>query len=147
MRLIIDSNRIIAGMIKDSVARCIILSPKFEFFAPDYLLLEIRKHSEEIMRKSSLSDDDFNLILDLLLERVSIVPKSEILSHLKEAEEIIGSTDSYDVPFIALALSLENDGVWTEDRHFKKTEPYSNMGYKEPPENTVRVMKGINSIT
>jgi len=32
----------------------------------------------------------------------------------------MGKIDRDDVPFIALALSFPNDGIWTEDRHFLK---------------------------
>ena len=28
--------------------------------------------------------------------------------------------DEKDVQFIALALSIKNDGIWTNDKHFKK---------------------------
>ena len=34
MRLVVDSNRIIAGLIRDSCVRQILLSPEFEFFVP-----------------------------------------------------------------------------------------------------------------
>ena len=27
-----------------------------------------------------------------------------------------------DVSFIALALSIDNDGIWSEDKHFKKQD-------------------------
>ena len=36
----------------------------------------------------------------------------------KDAEKIMGRIDMSDVPFVALALSLPSDGVWTEDKHF-----------------------------
>jgi len=28
--------------------------------------------------------------------------------------------DQKDAPYIALALTIENDGIWTADKHFKK---------------------------
>ena len=34
--------------------------------------------------------------------------------------ELISVIDEKDVPFIALALSIKNDGIWTNDKHFKK---------------------------
>jgi len=42
----------------------------------------------------------------------------EILGKMEEAENIMGKIDAGDVPFIALALSFPNDGIWTEDKHF-----------------------------
>ena len=111
MRLIIDSNRIIAALIKESGARSILLNPGFEFFAPDHLLLEIRAHAGEIIRKSNHSEEEFHIILDLLIERVNVIPRSEMGSHMDEAKEIIGDIDPDDVPFIALALTVPNEGI------------------------------------
>jgi len=43
-----------------------------------------------------------------------------IKSKLKEAKEIMGAIDPDDVPFIAAALAVENDGIWTDDTHFDR---------------------------
>ena len=32
----------------------------------------------------------------------------------------MASIDIEDVPFIALALSIGNDGIWSDDNHFQK---------------------------
>jgi len=45
---------------------------------------------------------------------------SEIVDHLDEAEEIIGRIDLDDIPFIVLALAIQNDGIWTEDKDFRR---------------------------
>lgn len=118
MRLIVDSNRIIAGLIRASATRKIILHPHLEFFAPDHLLVEINNHRELIVKKSKLSSDDLKIVLEMLLERINIVPKAETDKKKQEAKKIIGDVDPDDVPFIALALTIPNDGVWTEDKHF-----------------------------
>jgi predicted nucleic acid-binding protein len=39
---------------------------------------------------------------------------------MKEAERIMHTIDPDDTPFIALALAVENDGVWSDDRHFQQ---------------------------
>lgn len=122
MKLIVDSNRVIAGLIKNSVVRQILISPKFEFFAPDYLLIEIKNHLEVILGKSKLSRGEFYPILDILIERVHIIPKSEVEHHVENAKRIIGDVDMDDVPFIALALAVPNDGIWTEDCDFRKQD-------------------------
>ena len=56
----------------------------------------------------------------LLLENISILPAQTIRPYLKEAERIIGDIDSNDIPFVALALAVDNDGIWSNDKHFKK---------------------------
>ena len=42
--------------------------------------------------------------------------------NLDKANDIIGSIDENDVAFIALALATENNGIWTNDKHFRKQD-------------------------
>jgi len=118
VNFVVDTNRIIAGLIRDSTVREILLYPRFEFYVPDHLLLEIKNHKEMLLKKSGLSDESFTLIFDLIISNIIVVPKSETNPRIEEATAIIGNIDPDDVPFIALALSVPNDGIWTEDRHF-----------------------------
>ncbi|MBI5968325.1 MAG: hypothetical protein HY882_10780 [Deltaproteobacteria bacterium] len=37
---------------------------------------------------------------------------------------MIGNIDPGDVPFIALGLAVENDGIWSSDKHFKKIKRF-----------------------
>jgi predicted nucleic acid-binding protein len=39
---------------------------------------------------------------------------------LPDAEKIIGRIDIEDMPYIALAISLNADGILAEDKHFSK---------------------------
>lgn len=41
MKLVIDTNRIMAGLLKDSTSRKIILHDSFSFYAPDYIETEL----------------------------------------------------------------------------------------------------------
>jgi predicted nucleic acid-binding protein len=43
MKLVIDTNRIMAGLLKDSTSRKIILHESFSFFASDYIEAELKK--------------------------------------------------------------------------------------------------------
>ena len=122
MRFIVDTNRIIAGLLRDSTTRQILLHPLFEFHAPDFLLLEIERHKELILRKSSLSESAFQIIFDLLIGNIEVVPMSDIKNHLIEAEGVIGQIDPDDVAFIALALAIRNDGIWSEDNDFRRQD-------------------------
>ena len=58
-----------------------------------------------------------------MTERVEIIEKHNYEPHLNEAEKRIGKSDLGDVPFLALALSRPNDGIWTENvKHFKNAK-------------------------
>jgi predicted nucleic acid-binding protein len=38
----------------------------------------------------------------------------------EKALKIMESIDKKDAPFIALALSIPVDGIWSDDKHFKQ---------------------------
>lgn len=116
MRLVLDTNILIAALIKDSLTRTILLLPEFDFLLPEYALEEVRRHRGKILRRAHLKPEELDLILDLLLESVRVVPMERIAPHLKAAEAIIGAVDPDDVPFVALALAEPNDGIWSNDR-------------------------------
>ncbi len=116
MKIVIDTNIIIAAMIKDSMTRKIILSQKFIFITPDYTLEEIQKYKEHILEKAGMSDQDFEIILSIIFERVKIVNKEEYQNQIEVSKSIL--TDIKDAPFIALAISSKVDAIRTEDKHF-----------------------------
>ena len=122
MRIVVDTNILISSLIKDSITREILLLPYMDFYLPEFALEEVEAHKVKISKLSGLSSDEIDFFLDLLLENISIVPAQTIRPYLKEAEKIIGDIDPGDIPFVALALAVDNDGIWTNDKHFKKSE-------------------------
>jgi predicted nucleic acid-binding protein len=120
VELIVDTNILVAGLIRDSVVRQVLLHPDFTFYAPDHLLYEIEKHKNLFLAKSKLSCPAFEAVLNMLVERVSILSHDDIQKHIGEARGIIGKIDPDDATFIACALAVKNDGIWTEDRDFSR---------------------------
>jgi len=118
VKLIVDTSVLIAALMKKSTVRELLLNPLFEFYVPEYCIEEIERHVGEISERSGLSVENVYLLLGVLLASVQVVPAERFSKRIKEAEKIMDKTDMDDVPFIALALSFPNDGVWTEDRHF-----------------------------
>ena len=121
MILIVDTNIVFAALLKNSKTRELLIDSPLTLYAPETMLSEIRKHQKLILEKSGLSEEDFEILFDLVTENITIIEKNEYSEKIPEAEKIIGSIDKGDIPFIALALSKASDGVWTENiQHFKK---------------------------
>lgn len=120
MKLVLDTNILISAIVKNSTTRKLLLLPGFDFYIPEYALEEIKKHIPLIRKKSNLSTNEVHVLLNLLMENISIVPADTIEPYVKKAQKIIGSIDENDVPFVALALSFPNNGIWTNDAHFHK---------------------------
>ncbi len=119
MRLVVDTSILISSLIKRSVSREILLLPFMKFYLPEYALEEIEAHKSKISRLSGLSFDEIDILLNSLLDNISIIPAQTIQRYLEQAEKIIGKIDPSDIPFVALALAVENDGIWSNDKHFK----------------------------
>lgn len=120
MRLVIDTNRIIAALIKDSTTRRIILTSGIRFITVGLSLKEIEKYRCEILTKAGIDGETFDEILSDLFEKIDVVDDVVIEKWMKMAREIMDSIDADDTKFVALALSVENDGIWSEDEHFFK---------------------------
>lgn len=118
IRLVIDTNCIIAGLIRNGLSRQLLFSKIFQFFTPDYALFEINKHSGELCKKAHITFDEFELLIKLLFEKIKIVPKEDYFRYLNEAQHM--TSDKDDATFIALALKLSVDGIWSEDYHFQE---------------------------
>lgn len=119
MKLILDTGIIISALIKEfSANRNLLIMPVFDFYLPEYALDEINKHKEKISRLSGLSQDVLSVMVSVLVERITIVPETLIKPRIKEASKLIGFRDKNDVPFVALALAIENDGIWSNDKDF-----------------------------
>ena len=116
MKLVIDTNKIIAALIKDGLSRQIITTPIFTFITPEYTLEEISTYEAIIRKKGKLSKKEFDLLFALLFEHIMIIPKEEYNEFLPVSQTLIEDVD--DVPFIALCLAVKADGIWSDDTHF-----------------------------
>ncbi|MAG15859.1 hypothetical protein CMO88_02255 [Candidatus Woesearchaeota archaeon] len=120
MRLIVNTNRIIAALVKDSVSREILLSEKFEFLSVRVTESEIEEHRQRLLEVSKLTEEEFDTTLSMLFRKVSVVDDSIIDKKMNEAKKIMDNIDPDDTPFIALALAIDNDGIWSDDKHFER---------------------------
>jgi len=121
MILIVDTNIIFAGLLRNSITRRLLIDPPFTLYAPETILNEIRKYEEEIIKRAGFTKSEFEILFNLITDGIQIVEKEKYAQKIKEADKLIGHIDQGDVPFLALALSISNDGIWTENvKHFKQ---------------------------
>ena len=120
MRLVIDTNVFMAGLLKDSIVRKVLSSENIQFFIPEHALDELEKHKNTLIKKVNINVAEFDEMVSLLLENIEAVPESKIKAKFKEAEAVMKDIDIKDSPFIATVLSIECDGLLTFDEHFQK---------------------------
>ncbi len=122
MLLVIDTNIVVSSIIKDSVTREILLSADILFVVPEWVHTEISKHRELIARKAGIDQDELDQFTEELFQVLQTIPFSKYESHIDKGLDIIGDVDKDDAPFIALALALNADGIWTNDKDFEKQD-------------------------
>jgi len=120
MEIVIDSNIIFSALIKNSKTRKLILEYENYFLFPEYIFFELQNHKNELLKKSQMNKIDFNKLLEILLERVKIIPKSKLLNYKDKAYKIIKDIDINDIEFIACALAYPNSIIWSDDKALKK---------------------------
>ena len=130
MNLVIDTNIIISALIKDSLTRALILNTKYNLIFPSFIFEEIKNHKKEIVKKSKLSDEEFDILFSTLINYVKIIPIDKIVPFKKTAYEIIGKIDEDDVIFIATALAY-NAQIWSDDKDFQKQDRIQILTTKE----------------
>lgn len=118
MKIVVDTNRIIAALIKESTTRKILFDEYFDFLTPDYTISEIEEHKEELKVKTKLSDKEFDILLALIFENIEIIPESEYNNYMDECRGLI--SDKEDILFLASCLSSNAEGIWAHDPHFKE---------------------------
>ena len=80
----------------------------------------MEKHKETLLKKSEMKDKDFNLLLNILLRKVMIVPTEVLFPYRKEAYEIVKDIDPDDILFIACALAYPDSFIWSDDKKLKQ---------------------------
>jgi predicted nucleic acid-binding protein len=139
MLLVVDTNIIVSSLIKESTTREIILSTDIEFVTPEWVHSEIQKHSALIAKKARVSNDELVRFTKEVFQVVRTVPRDQYQGYLDEAIRLMTNVDKDDAPFIALALYINADAVWTNDKHLKKQD-------RVPVISTKDIMKHIGLI-
>jgi predicted nucleic acid-binding protein len=118
MRLVIDTNRIIASRLKDGMSRKLLLNPGFEFYCPEHTLSEIMQHESEICRKARITQPQLSILLSIIFENIVVLAEDEYRRFLKPSNSMISDVD--DIPFIAASIAVKAEGIWTDDNQFRQ---------------------------
>ncbi len=119
MRIIVDANIVFSGILNSQgkIGDLLINSGNiFDFIAPDFLRLEIRKHYPKLMKISGLNMDQIYEAEFQLYKEISFVSEEQI-DHMiwLKAYEIAGDVDPKDVPYIAFSKHFRCK-LWSGDK-------------------------------
>lgn len=117
MKLVIDANVLFSALIKNSETRKLIFNTAIKLYSPDFIIEEVKKYNYEIIKKSGLSLEEFDLLTELLFKHIQIINKQEYSHFLQTSIYLIH--DKKDAPYLATALKL-NCPIWSNDKELKK---------------------------
>jgi len=118
--VVVDTNLIFAALIpKASQIREILFESNMIFYSPNILISEIYKHKEKLLKYSKLTDSEFYLYFNGIIERIKFIPTDFIsLESRQKAYELCHDVDIKDTPFVALSIELSIP-FWTGDKKLK----------------------------
>ena len=118
--IVVDTNIVFKALrYKYSFVRSIISESRYHFYAPKFLIVEIFKHKEKLLKNNIQLEDELYEYLNNLLQHVTFVNEDIVsIGSYLEAYRLCRDTDEKDVPFVALTLEL-NCLFWTYDQPIK----------------------------
>lgn len=121
MTIILDSNVLIAALIKPGIVRAIVIGNPGEWLVPEAVFEEVWEH-REVWNRNDLPDSELHATLDMLSEDfVNIVSERIYRGQEAAAKSLVSDID--DWPLAALALTVDNEGIWTfNERHLEKVK-------------------------
>ena len=116
MFLVIDANSFIAGFLRDSVSRKIILHENITLYSPKWLRDEFDRNERELKKKFP-SSSKFSETKKILFEFINFISESEYSKFMDEASKLTKHVN--DLPYFALALHLDCP-IWSNEKSFKR---------------------------
>lgn len=119
--IVVDTNILFAALrAENSKIRETLERQDLNFYAPNFLAVEIFKHKERILHKSKASEDEVYELLYKIFSRVTFIGEEAISAgNFIQAFKLCKDVDENDTPFVALALELEAE-IWTRDEILKR---------------------------
>lgn len=116
MKLVVDTNVLLAALLKEAISRELLLDTHLRLFAPEHLIHEIQrllKVSSGLRKRIQLTPKELENLFFMLTEHIETVSKKEFISQVPEALTIAPHKE--DAPYLALALHLKIP-IWSNDQ-------------------------------
>ena len=133
MEIIVDVNVVISSLLSKGEAFKVFAKNyafhKFDFIAPEFLLTELNKHKSELIKNSKLNRDEFDDVLEFIIEQITFISESQFEDWVEKAKKPL-LNHLKDVQYLALAMKL-NCPIFSGDKRFKELSPVKVFSPKE----------------
>jgi|LGVE01.1.fsa_nt_gb predicted nucleic acid-binding protein len=106
-KYVIDANVLFSAFITGKNVYRLLFS-EYTIYLPDFAFLEIEKYKQRILKKTKLTELEFQEFVLKLLTNVTVIPNLLISQRsLKDAYELCKDIDEKDTVYIAVALEFD----------------------------------------
>ena len=128
--VVIDTNLVFSALIpKASQIREILFESNMDFYSPNILISEIYKHKDKLLKCSKLTESEFYLYFNGIIELITFIPTDIISVESRQmAYNLCFDVDIKDTPFVALSIYLAIP-LWTGDK--KLRDGLKNKGFHD----------------
>lgn len=119
--IVVDTNIIFSALLKrNSNFASILLLGDYQFYIVEFVLVELFKYKDKILKLSQLSEEDIISFYHIILKRINLYKEDLIdRENLKLAYNLCKDIDVNDVVHVALTLELQGK-LWTGDKKLKQ---------------------------
>lgn len=119
VRVVVDTNIIFSGILspKSNISDLLLNSDgAFEFYAPDFMLVELEKHDAKLIKLSGYTAENLDFVKGVLLKKIYLINLEAISpQNWQQALAMTKEIDEFDAPFVALALEMRAY-LWSGDK-------------------------------
>ena len=120
MLIVVDANVLCSALLAEGKTVDLLFSEQIEPIAPEMLFTELKRHEEELLEKTKLSEEAFNELLALFGKKIRVIPSNEFEDRLHEANDLL-KPHTKDTEYVALALKF-NCPLWSKEKLLKKLD-------------------------
>ncbi len=91
-----------------------------EFLAPEFLFEELGPHLPVLRSRARLAETDAAELLQVLKGCLTVIPGESLRPFWADASAAMAAIDPRDTAYVAAALALPCDGVWSDDEHLRR---------------------------
>ena len=131
MQLVVDANVLISALLRDNAVRDALRLTSDTVSTPRYAFEEIDAHREEISRRSDLSANELDQLLDEMKhDLINTIENERARQNMNEADREMKDIDPDDSVFVSTAIEIGGTVV-SNDQHFEEQELVPHMWTSE----------------
>jgi predicted nucleic acid-binding protein len=119
MKVIVDTNIVFSAILSSSgkIGQILLFGrKKMEFYAPNLVKVEVKRHRDKLIRLGDLTEEDFEDTRDDIFECLNFISEEQIpYDYWHNALPLVRDTDMDDIAFVVLSEYLDAH-LWTGDK-------------------------------